>query len=211
MRWVPIGSWEPHGGHLPYDTDTLIAAHLAQACAATTDTVLPAIPYGCSYEHRGLGSPVSLSVTTFATLVGDIVGVSPDPLVIINGHGGNQVLYSLVQELNAKGARVLLLPTREHWDQAYEAAGWTFRMHDDMHAGAMERSLLLVWEPQRVSDTIPPDLTAPYRPLFSAEGMRRYTPGHIGFPSQATVDAGQRAIQSLIDSLTGTVSSWVNE
>ena len=42
MRWLPIGSWEPHGGHLPDDTDTLIAAHLAQACAAATDTILPA-------------------------------------------------------------------------------------------------------------------------------------------------------------------------
>ena len=169
------------------------------------------IHYGCSFEHQGLGHGVSLSVTTFAALVGDVVEASSDPLVIINGHGGNQVLYSLVQELNAHGSRVLLLPTLEHWDQVYEAAGWTFRMHDDMHAGAMERSLLLVWEPERVSDRILSDLTDPHCPLFSAEGMRRYTTGHSGFPSQATGKAGQRAIQSLIDAVTGTVFSWVNE
>ena len=212
MRWLPIGSGEPHGGHLPDDTDTLIATHLAQACAGATDTMLPAIPYGCSFEHRRLGHGVSLSVTTFATLVRDVVETSPDPLArIINGHGGNHVLSSLVQELNAHGSRVLLLPTREHWDQANEVAGWTFRMHDDMHAGAMERSLLLVWGPERVSDRILSDLTAPHRPLFSAEGMRRYATGHSGFPNQATGEAGQRAIQSLIDAVTGTVSSWVNE
>ncbi|MCY0865340.1 MAG: creatininase family protein, partial [Sulfobacillus sp.] len=28
MRWLPIGSWEQHGGHLPYDTDTRIAMAL---------------------------------------------------------------------------------------------------------------------------------------------------------------------------------------
>ena len=84
-------------------------------------------------------------------------------------------------------------------------------MHDDMHAGAMERSLLLVWEPQRVEATIPSDVTAPHRPLFSAEGMRRYTSGHIGFPSQASVEAGTRAIHRLTAVLTETVAEWIHE
>ena len=212
MRWLPVGSWEPHGGHLPYDTDTLIAAHLAQGCARESDTLLPAIPYGCSFEHRGLGHFVSLSVSTLAALVTEIVRAASDPLVILNGHGGNQVLHSLVPELNSKGSRVLLLPSRDQWDQAYQAAGWDFRLHDDMHAGAMERSLLLVWEPNRVRETTPPDVAAPDRPLFTAEGMRRYTPhGHIGFPSQASAEAGHRAIHSLLTALKETVSTWSDE
>lgn len=210
MRWLPIGSWEPHGGHLPYDSDTLIAAHLATECATPTDTVLPAIPYGCSYEHRGIGNPVSLSVTTFITVVSDIVRADPDPVVILNAHGGNQVLESLVQELNATGSSVLLLPTRAHWDQAYEAVGWPFRIHDDMHAGAMERSLLLVWEPNCVSPSVPENVTASDRPLFSAQGMRGYTSGLIGFPSHASVEAGHIARQSLVESIQATVRDWVN-
>ena len=210
MRWLPIGSWEPHGDHLPYDSDTLIASHLATECAAPTDTVLPAIPYGCSYEHRGLGNPISLSVTTFATVVSDIVHANMDPVVILNAHGGNQVLESLVQELNATGSSVLLLPTRAHWDQAYEAVGWPFRIHDDMHAGAMERSLLLVWEPNRVSPSVPKDVHAPDRPLFSARGMRGYTSGLIGFPSYASVEAGHVARQSLVASIQAAVKDWVN-
>jgi len=210
VRWLPIGSWEPHGGHLPYDCDTLIASHLASECHAPEDIVLPAIPYGCSYEHRGLGNPVSLSVTTFATMVSDIVHAHQEPIVILNAHGGNQILESLVQELNATGSSVLLLPTRAHWDQAYQATGWPFRIHDDMHAGAMDRSLLLVWEPNRVSPSVPDDVTAPDRPLFSAVGMRGYTQGLIGFPSYATVEAGRIARQSLVKSIQTTVKDWVN-
>lgn len=210
MRWLPIGSWEPHGGHLPYDTDTLIASHLASDCRAVADTILPAIPYGCSHEHRGLGKPVSLSVTTFATVVSDIVRTDQEPVVIVNAHGGNQVLESLVQELNATGSSVLLVPTRSHWDHAYAATGWPFRIHDDMHAGAMERSLLLIWEPNRVDPSVPDDVHAPERPLFSALGMRGYTTGLVGLPSHASIEAGQIARQSLVQSIRNTVKDWVN-
>ena len=79
-----------------------------------------------------------------------------------------------------------------------------------MHAGAMERSLLLVWEPDRVNDSIPDDLAVPDRPLFSALGIEGYSPGHIGFPSQASVDAGHVALQSLVHSIRTTVKDWVN-
>jgi creatinine amidohydrolase len=173
--------------------------------------VLPTVPYSCSFEHRDTGRPVSFRVTTLVAVVTDIARSSADPLVIINGHGGNQVLDTLAQELNATGSSVLLLPTRAHWDAAYAATGWPFRGHDDMHAGAMERSLLLIWEPEHVHATLPDDTAAPDRPLFSAYGMRPYTAtGGIGFPSQASVAAGHAAIQALVHQMKATVKDWIH-
>ncbi|WP_053958172.1 creatininase family protein [Sulfobacillus thermosulfidooxidans] len=209
MRWLPIGSWEPHGGHLPYDTDTRIAIALCHACAQPQDTVLPAIPYSCSFEHRGLGQVVSIRVAHFAALLTDIVWAQSDPLVIINGHGGNQVLGSLVQEWNADGARVLLLPDRAHWAAAYQAAGWDFGPHEDMHAGALERSLLLYLAPETVTSEIPADVSQPNRPYFSASGMHGYTvSGVIGYPTAATAEAGQTAWNALTETIRDVVKGW---
>ncbi|PSR32653.1 MAG: creatininase [Sulfobacillus thermosulfidooxidans] len=209
MRWLPIGSWEPHGGHLPYDTDTRIASALCQACAQPEDIVLPAVPYGCSFEHRGLGAMVSIRVSHFAAFVTDIVWAQSDPLVIINGHGGNQVLGSLVQEWNADGARVLLLPDRSQWTFAYQAAGWNFGPHEDMHAGALERSLLLYLAPEMVNPQIPADVHQPHRPYFTAAGLHKYTAsGVIGLPSYASREAGERAWNALVGQIRALVKEW---
>lgn len=210
MRWLPIGSWEQHGGHLPWDTDTRIAVSLCQACAAPADTVLPAVPYGCSFEHRGLGELVSIRVAPFAAFVTDIVHAQQrTPLVIVNGHGGNQVLGSLAQEWNADGYPVLLLPGRADWAAACQAAGWPFGPHDDMHAGALERSLLLYLAPEVVQPAVPADVAASERPYFTAAGLQAYTAsGVVGFPSYASRDAGARAWAALTAAIRRTVEGW---
>jgi len=210
MRWLPIGSWEQHGNHLPYDTDTRIAAALCQACATPTDTVLPAVPYGCSFEHRGLDTMISIRVSHFADFVTDIVRAQSEPLVLINGHGGNAVLASLVQEWNADGFPVLLLPSRADWEAAYQAAGWAFGPHEDMHAGALERSLLLYLAPETVQPTVPADVDASHRPYFTATGLQAYTAsGVIGLPSYASREAGERAWHALTTAIRRTVEGWV--
>lgn len=212
MYWLPVGSWEPHGAHLPEDTDTRIARRLAQAAAAPADVVLPAIGFGCSFEHRRLGRLISLRVATFAALLTDIVRAVPDPLVVVNGHGGNTPLDALAQEWAADGRSVLVLPTRAQWAAAYAAAGWDFGPHDDMHAGAMERSLLLHWEPEVVGTPAPADHAVPDRPLFTARGMAGYAPtGIIGYPQAASAEAGRRAAAALVAALRETVAAWTHD
>lgn len=152
---------------------------------------------------------VSIRVAHFAAFVTDIVWAQNDPLVIINGHGGNQVLGSLVQEWNADGARVLLLPERAQWMLAYQAAGWDFGPHDDMHAGALERSLLLYLAPETVQPLAAADVQASERPYFTAGGLRKYTTsGLIGFPSLATRETGERAWKALVMTIQNLVEGW---
>lgn len=209
MRWIPIGSWEPHGPHLPYDTDTIIARRLAELASESGDLILPAIPYGSSWEHRETGEPVSLRVATLCRVMMDITETSSDPLVIVNGHGGNQWLTSLVQEVNSRGHRALLLPNAREWQLAYQASRWDFGSHDDMHAGAMETSLLLAWVPHKVRMPLPEDHAAPNRPLFHGDGIKPYAPnGYIGFPRHASAEAGDRVAAALVGAMREVVALW---
>lgn len=62
----PVGSIEPHGPHLPLDTDVVIAAHNAdRAARVLLDTgieavVAPALPYGVTDFSEGFAGAVSL-------------------------------------------------------------------------------------------------------------------------------------------------------
>lgn len=146
---------------------------------------------------------------TLADVITDLADSSGNNLVIVNGHGGNQWLASLVQELNGHGHPTLLLPNAREWLQAYHAAGWDFGPHDDMHAGAMETSLLWAWAPNRLQLPLPPDHAAPDRPLFTTDGMQPYAPnGYIGFPQQASPEAGQRASAALVRAMREVVMAW---
>ena len=206
----------PIRGSRPADTDPL-PSHEVRAGQA--DNLLFTIPakagpgqiaedgFGC--RHRGEHDPPGTGHVGPITnhLRNQLIptrGIRPS-----DGHGGNQVLASLVQEWNADGVPVLLLPTRADWGAAYQAAGWSFGPHEDMHAGAFERSVLLYLAPDVVHLTVPEDVAVPDRPHFSATGLQAYTTsGVVGLPSYASRDAGARAWHVLTTAIRRTVEGW---
>src|SRR5581483_7600341 len=74
---IPVGSTEQHGPHLPLDTDTRIAAAVADAVVATLEAaghpgpvmVAPAIAYGASGEHQGFAGTVSIGAAALEHLL----------------------------------------------------------------------------------------------------------------------------------------------
>ncbi|WP_216368776.1 creatininase family protein, partial [Dictyobacter arantiisoli] len=72
---MPIGSCEQHGPHLPVDTDLriaqLIAEKLTKSFPSGQAILLPAIPFSCSWEHKGLGT-LALSTSTLSAILYDI-------------------------------------------------------------------------------------------------------------------------------------------
>jgi creatinine amidohydrolase len=82
------------------------------------------------------------------------------------------MLSNIVQEANAHDVRMALFPTGPDWKDARFAADLVSTMHEDMHAGKIETSLLLHAHPELVkegyeaADWIADDHRHPLEALF---------------------------------------------
>ncbi|WP_024803533.1 creatininase family protein [Nocardia sp. BMG51109] len=207
---LPIGSFEQHGSHLPLVTDTAIACLIAERIASLYDLfLLPPITVSCSHEHAGFPGTVSIRATTLVAVVDDIVeslarsGIST--IVIVNGHGGNYVLSNVVCQYNEEGRHAVLFPGKEDWSAARSCAGMLTSLHDDMHGGEFETSILMYAFPELVGETYAcADHDVVDRPHFLITGMAGYAPGGIiGRPSLASAEKGRAALDSLTKTFGG--------
>ncbi|MFI8974195.1 creatininase family protein [Nocardia asteroides] len=204
---LPVGSFEQHGDHLPLITDTVIACLIADRIATNYQLMLlPPITMSASHEHETFPGTVSISASTLISLIGDIrsslarSGITT--LVIINGHGGNYVLSNIAAQANVDGRNVVLYPGRSDWEAARSSAGMISNIHDDMHGGELETSIILHSRPELVRDSYrDADHLASDRQHFLLTGMAGYTStGIIGLPSAATAAKGEAALAILCDS-----------
>ena len=136
---LPIGAWEQHGPHLPFDTDTIIVDSVVAGALRDTQVdadafaIAPTIAISASDEH--VGFPGTLSMGTEA-LVQSVVAICRSAswslgVCIVNGHGGN------VDAL----ARISSALTHEKIRHSI----WSLPSYDgsDMHAGHTETSVML--------------------------------------------------------------------
>ncbi|TVS78043.1 creatininase family protein [Mycobacterium helveticum] len=203
---LPVGSFEQHGPYLPLGTDTLIATAIASAISQHHNVFhLPPVTFGCSHEHAAYPGTISISATTLAAIVADIIESLARQniagLIVVNGHGGNAVLTNVVQQANhpKNPVKAGLYPSREDWAEARTTAGIHSSNHDDMHAGELETSILLATHPDYLHDGWQTsDHTANDRRYLTSLGIHAYTPtGVIGSPSQATAAKGSSALDHL--------------
>ena len=208
---LPVGAFEQHGSHLPLATDSLIAGALAAGLAERVGALLlPVLPVSCSQEHAGLlPGTVWLGAGTLAAVVGDIraslahAGIGR--LAIVNAHGGNMVLAHLAREANLDGPRVWLGPGRHIQEAAFAAAGIETSVHDDMHAGEYETSVLLHCRPGLVRMEEAADELAE-RPLLAVKGLAAYSrSGTVGRPTRATAEKGRKALEAMAEAMAAEV------
>lgn len=109
MALLPWGAYEQHGPLLPSNVDTTIAKYVAdQLHRMYPDSILlEPLTYGVSIEHAGFAGTISMDYKVAIDMLENILlsitanGSKPDLVVIVNGHGGNQAVASLVcQNLN---------------------------------------------------------------------------------------------------------------
>ncbi|MBX5467383.1 MAG: creatininase family protein [Firmicutes bacterium] len=217
--WIPIGSFEQHGPHLPLATDTLIAIALAEALADRFGGVLaPPVTVGCSQEHRRfpgtLSVPAALLAAWVQALVEGVAACGARWVALVNGHGGNYVLEHVAAEGTAQSQEALhlvVLPQARHWEAALDRAGVPWKLDRDLHAGAVETALVMALYPEL--GVVPPDpaqdVDPPAGPWVVAWGLDRYTPnGVLGRPSEATAEAGARIWQALVDAVSDDWRRW---
>lgn len=209
---LPIGSCEQHGPYLPVDTDLRIAQLLAEklerSFSASDTLLLPAIPYSCSHEHRGLGT-LALNAGTLAALLHDVARSltswgTPVLLLFVNWHGGNDLLASLATEITStEGVPTAVIPAISQVGKAWDESGIT--QARDVHAGAVETSVIQAYWPELVpasfpesahcEPTIAPAKTQAVLQAIGAPVVTRE--GVWGAPEQANPDKGKALIEAL--------------
>jgi creatinine amidohydrolase/Fe(II)-dependent formamide hydrolase-like protein len=213
---LPIGSCEQHGPHLPIDTDLriacLLAEHLMALFSDEETLLLSAIPFSCSWEHKGPGM-IALSIHTLSAVLHDIaqslkVWEVPIFLVLINWHGGNLALSSIATEITAQEgmptAVVHSLPIAAHyWENEVSS------LQADIHAGALETSIIQAFWPSVVdvsnledkgySSNIP---SLPTQLALQAVGMYGISPNGIwGVPNLAQPEKGKLIIEHTVNEI----------
>ena len=156
---LPLGAHEQHGPHLPFETDTLIAEGIAGRLKAALSAGLPvtflrAEPVGYSIEHMDVEGTKTLA---FDEAVDRWLGIAKRlaeqdirKLVMLNAHGGNSPLMTIV----ATEARI-------RFAMLAVATSWTrFGLPDGViapeektigiHGGDIETSVMLALHPDMV-------------------------------------------------------------
>ena len=201
---VPLGSLEQHGPHLPLDTDTRIAAAVAEGLATRCAGVVlaPAVPYGASGEHAAFPGTLVVGHAVLADLLTELVRsarTSFTGVVLVSAHGGNEEALSLLQARGAaEGDDVLVWRPR--------AAG------GDAHAGRTETSLMLAIDPASVrlglAEAGCTDPLEALLPRLRAEGVRPVSSnGVLGDPAGASADEGRVLLDTLVRDLVADVTA----
>ncbi len=91
---VPTGATEAHGPHMPTDTDTHQAEHMAIRLAERVNAVVaPALPYGISKTFEHFKGTISLSIPLYQEIVFEIgaalIKQGFTHLVLLNGNRPN--------------------------------------------------------------------------------------------------------------------------
>jgi creatinine amidohydrolase len=221
-RWqvavLPFGATEPHNLHMPYGTDNFqvevigdrICAYAYRAGARAT--LLPTIPYGVNTNHLKIPGALACSVkpTTLLHLLTDLVdslerqGVRK--LVLLNGHGGNE-LKPLTRELHHRTGVFLCVCD---WFRVAQDLYPKLFQEPGEHADEVETSLGMAFFPELVQKELA-DNGATRATRFEAinRGWVSITrPWHLattntgmGNPAAASADKGRRLLDVLVERL----------
>jgi creatinine amidohydrolase len=203
--FLPMGSTEQHGPHLPLGVDVILPSAVSERVAQEIGGVVaPAIAYGYKSQARsggGEGFPgtTSLAAHTFSLVIRDVVvalatkGVRR--LVVMNGHVENawpalEGIDLALRDLRRDGINDMIVLRLSYWD--FVSPQTLDRLFPDgfpgtdlEHASLLETSMMLAVRPDLVDVAkIPSDGPASF-PAYDR------SPGHAGFvpPSGVLADA----------------------
>lgn len=203
----PVAALEQHGHHMPVFTDSLLCGEIVRRTAAQLKEKVifaPMMWLGNSDHHLDFAGTLSASPRTYLDLLGGLfenfIQHGFRRLVMLNGHGGNdvpgkQAVFEVRQRHRQRSDLLLLFATYWHLTPAPPKAGPAFVQPQMGHACEWETSMMLRLAPHLVGDhraVQPVEFGNAFEPATRGWITRdRTVPGHIGRPSVATAEKGE--------------------
>jgi len=226
---LPVGATEPHGPHLPLDTDVTIARAQSLRAAELLEEegvkaiVLPPVAYGITRYTTGFAGRVTLRPGTLWAILEDVVlSLQQDGIrqvVFSNGHlepEHVEILRGVVKDYSRRTADFAqaIFPdnTRRRWAETLSAE---FRS-GDCHAGSYESSILLAADP----DSVRKDELAKLEPVAihliekMKAGKKNFLEmgadaAYCGDPAAASAEEGREQIEALARMIVESVrEAW---
>lgn len=227
MVILPTGATEAHGPHLPIDTDTHQAEHMAVELAKRVGAVVaPPVAYGISKTFEHFPGTLSLSIPTYQQMVYELAAALIRQgfrhVFLLNGNRPNGTSNDAV-------ARRLIDDLDEAFDFMVTAVSYwepgAAKIHSLRkskvggmgHGGEFETSFQLATRPElvhgdRLEDVDAPlvrwDLVAPVAPARSyarRPSPKRGHPSIFGDPGPASAASGKAFIEAALDGLAEMV------
>lgn len=208
---IPVAALEQHGHHLPVFTDSMLLGEIIRRAEPTVaDRVLfaPLMWLGNSEHHLDFPGTMSASPRVYIDLLKDLIenfivhGFKR--IVIINGHGGNnvpgqQALFEVRQKHRQRNDLLLLFSCYWALGSQPHRLDPSIEQQQMGHACEWETSMILAIAPQLVGDyqkAEPIDPAQPFDPVHRAWTTKDRSPvGHIGNPRVASAAKGETLLK----------------
>lgn len=226
---IPLGALEQHGPAMPLGTDTIRAEDICARVAARLSggvVIAPTLPIGVSPHHLAFPGTVTLTTTTFAAVVREVVlGLHRQGwtrILAVTGHGGNNAtLTTVAQDLlgSHPALRFAWTPLTAVVPDVVARAGVS-EVHG--HCGEAETSQMLFVAPHLVrEDLAEPGTTRPDElsdlarlarsttyPALSLRYDELSANGVLGDPTAASADLGAQIVTTATDRICDFITRW---
>ncbi len=215
--FLPFGSTEEHGSHLPLDTDTMqVYAVVRQAAALYPVFVAPPVHYGICRSTSAHPGTVGLGSDTFRALVGDRgCGYYEQGLrnfILISGHAGKTHIGSLVEvgeEMLKRFPEVRIAVINEY-DFCCRAGCRIIVTEGDSHAGEVETSRIQHLFPELVKGTSEREFPDFPEYILVRNKTAYWRGGVWGDPAPAGPEKGRQLCRLSAEALAGFVRDFEN-
>lgn len=202
--YIPFGSVEEHGSHLPLSTDTIEAYEVGKRAAERIPLfVAPPVHYGSCRSTAQHPGTISISTGTLKALLKDIVrslhAQGLKNFIALTGHAGGShrmALQDAGEELILELPDINMAVVTEY-DLAKESGAHLIETRGDAHAGEIETSRIMHSHPHLVKGVA--EAEYPNFPTgILVRDKRSFWPGGVwGDPSKASAEKG-KILESLV-------------